>query len=313
MAVKKISSKGRAVRSKKYAEEAEPEFEPTREETDFELNEPVIPQKTSFREKAFPFLIVLLMVMSFAVGSLWTKTRYLEANAKAAAKNAAASATVGTTAAQPTEIPVSMDEIKSVFDKAVVKFGDTNSKLVIVEVADPSCPFCHVAAGKNPSLNTQINPRFKLVSDGGTYVAPVPEIKKLIDQRKAAFAYIYTPGHGNGEMGTKALYCANESGKFWEVHDLLMSDKGYDLLNNTVKNDKTKSGELVQFLAGVINSNQLKSCIDSGKYDSKLTEETKLASDIRVEGTPAFFLNTTKYGGAFSWDDMKDVADAAMK
>lgn len=76
---------------------------------------------------------------------------------------------------------------------------------------------------------------------GGTYVAPVPEMKRLVDEGKAAFVFIYTNGHGNGEMGTKAMYCAHEKGNFWPVHDKLMSSEGYGLLNDVVKNDKTKS------------------------------------------------------------------------
>ena len=115
--------------------------------------------------------------------------------------------------------------------------------------------------------------------------------------------WLYTPGHGNGEMGTKALYCAFDAGKFWEAHDKLMTNKGYELLNNTIKNDKTKSQELVDFL-GMQN---LKDCLDSGKYDSRLAEDTQLASSLGVSGTPGFFVNETKFSGAYSWTDMKST------
>ena len=59
----------------------------------------------------------------------------------------------------------------------------------------------------------------------------------------------------------KALYCAYDQGKFWQVHDLLYSNDGYNLLNNTVQNDKGKSQQLVDFLKSVVNANDLKSCI----------------------------------------------------
>jgi hypothetical protein len=83
-------------------------------------------------------------------------------------------------------------------------------------------------------------PSMQLESKGGTYKAPVLEMKKLVDEGKASFVYIYYPGHGAGEMGTKSMYCAQEKGLFWQVHDLLMTDAGYKLMNETVKNDKTK-------------------------------------------------------------------------
>jgi protein-disulfide isomerase len=209
-------------------------------------------------------------------------------------------------AAQPQAPAISIEDIKGLFanDKNLI-FGDKNSKNLLVEVADPSCPYCHVAGGHNGSLNKQMGDRFTLVSDGGTYVAPVPEMKKLVDEGKAGFVYIYSPGHGNGEMGTKALYCANEKDKFWQVHDKLMTAEGYDLLNNQIKNDKTKSQELANFLQDAVNSVDMKTCLDSGKYDGKLTEDTATATKLGVNGTPGFFINTTNFGGAYSWKDMQ--------
>lgn len=219
-----------------------------------------------------------------------------------------------TPSAQPAVAPVApqapkvtLDNIKALFNDKNIVYGNKNSKNLLVEVADPSCPYCHIAAGHNGELNKQAGDRFKLVSDGGTYIAPVPEMKKLVDQGKAAFVWIYTPGHGNGEMGTKALYCANEKGKFWQIHDKLMSAEGYDLLNNQVKNDKTKSQEIANFLSDVFNVNDMKSCIDSGKYDAKLQEDISTASKLGVSGTPGFYVNTTNFAGAYSWKDMESA------
>jgi len=219
------------------------------------------------------------------------------------------------TAAQPTQQQaaapqapkVTLDTIKALFNNKNLVLGDKNSKNLLVEVADPSCPFCHIAGGHNPELNKQSGPRFTLVADGGSYVAPVPEMKKLVDAGKAAFVYIYTPGHGNGEMGTKALYCANEQGKFWQVHDKLMGSDGYNLLNNQVKNDKSKSADLANFLAGTVDTNLLKACLDSGKYDAKLQEDIQTATKLGVQGTPGFFINTQNFAGAYSWKDMESA------
>ena len=211
-------------------------------------------------------------------------------------------------AAQPQAPKVTIDNIKALFANSKnLVFGDKNSKNLLVEVADPSCPYCHVAAGEDPELNKQIGSQFTLVADGGTYIAPVPEMKKLVDSGKAAFVYIYTPGHGNGEMGTKALYCANEQGKFWQVHDKLMSNDGYNLMNTQVKNDKSKSGEVATFLASASDPTQMKNCLDSGKYDAKLQEDTQTASKLGVNGTPGFFINTTNFAGAYSWKDMQSA------
>lgn len=252
-------------------------------------------------------MLVLIVVMAFGMGVMWNKLQGLESGG---------TVTTGTQAgAQPAavgEVAVSQDQIKDVFDKSKIKFGKSNSKVVFLEIADPSCPYCHIAAGHNPELNKQVGTQFVMVKDGGAYVAPVEEMRKLVDSGKAAFAYIYTNGHGNGEMGTKALYCANEKGKFWAVHDLMMSSAGYSMLNDTIKNDKTKSQQLADFLKPAMNASDMQKCLDSGKYDTALGEDTALATSLGVSGTPGFFVNTTRYAGAYSYTDMKSVVDAAL-
>jgi protein-disulfide isomerase len=251
--------------------------------------------------------VIISIAVLISGGVIKTGTLNLNKNAATTAGTTPTASTA--TAAQPV---ADANKVKDAFNKAQLKFGDTNSKLVVVEVADPSCPYCSIAAGHNPELNKQVGERFTLVSDGGKYVAPVPEIEKLVKENKASFAYIYYPGHGSGEMGAKALYCANETDNFWAVHDLIMSGAGYDLLNNQVKNDKTKSGLLADFLQSVINSNTLKSCLDSGKYDSRLKEDAALATGLGVQGTPGFFLNDKQFDGAYSFTDMEETIKAAL-
>ena len=249
-------------------------------------------------------LVLVALSLAFFSGTLWQKVKNLEKGG-------------GTATAQPTaeaQLTVSLDTIKGLFDKDLIKFGDKDRKVLFVEVSDPSCPFCQIASGLNPTLNKQVGERFKLVKDGGTYVAPVTEMRKLVEAGKASFVWIYYPGHGSGEMGTKALYCAYEKGKFWQVNDLLMTNKGYDLLNNTIKNDKTKSGELAAFLKSAVDPAFLKECLDSGKYDARLTSDMQLAQPLFPPqgGTPNFFINDTNFNGAYSYTDMKSVVDAAL-
>lgn len=215
-------------------------------------------------------------------------------------------------AVQGAQANITIGAIKEAFNNSQIKFGDSNKKLIALEMADPSCPYCHIAAGRNPELNKQAGARFTLASDGGSYIAPVPELEKLAKEGKTAFAYIYFPGHGNGEMGAKAMYCAFEKNKFWEVHDLLMGSKGYDMLNNTVKNDKSKSSELANFLGTVIDPNFLKQCLESGKYDNRLQQDIALGTSLSVSGTPGFFLNTTRFDGAYSYKDMEATVKSLL-
>jgi len=213
---------------------------------------------------------------------------------------------------QPAEPNVTMEQIKALFNDQNIALGNKESKLLFVEFSDPSCPFCHVAAGKNGPLNKQMGTQFLLKADGGTYVAPVPEIKKLVDAGKAGFVWLYANGHGNGEMGTKAIYCAQEKGRFWEVHDLLMGEAGYTLMNTTVKNDKTQSGVVAEFLKKAVDANFMKTCLDSGKYDNRMNQDMAKAGQFGFRGTPDFFVNTTNFSGAQNFTSMQSVVEAAL-
>lgn len=264
--------------------------------------------RKSLMSRFLPLVYIVLVIMAFGLGVLYQKVQYLENPPK----TATTTDTTAQGAAQPTPAPISLDQIKDLFSKDIIKFGDANKKLLVVAVEDPSCPYCHVASGKDPEINNQFGPQFKLVKDGGTYQAPIEEIKKLVDSGQASLAYIYMPGHGNGEMGQKALYCAFEKGRFWQVHDLLYSNAGYNLQNTTVLNDKTKSQVVADFLKSAINPSDMKSCLDSGKYDSRLTSDTQIAATLGVSGTPGFFVNSTRFPGAYSYVDMKSAVDTAL-
>lgn len=256
-------------------------------------------------EKLTPVLLIATIALAFVVGVLWQKVQGLE--------KGTVSGTTTTNTQQTVAPKVTLDQIKNLWSKELVKFGDANRKVLFVEVGDPSCPYCHVAAGEDPELNKQIGGNFILVKDGGTYIAPVVEMRKLVDAGKASFVYIYTPGHGNGEMAMKALYCANEKGKFWAAHDLLMSNAGYNLQNTNVKNDKSQSGKVADFLKSAVDASFIKSCLDSGKYDARLTSDVQLASSLGVQGTPGFFVNDTNFAGAYSYKDIQPTVDAALK
>lgn len=268
---------------------------------------------SSLKSNSTTVLFILLIICAFLIGSLWTKVTYLEKTA-----GSTTTKTENTTAdqaqqQQPAQVKVDINQIKDLFNKDLIKFGDANKKILFVEVADPSCPFCHAAAGKNPELSRKMGENFILKSDGGSYVAPVEEMKKLVDEGKAGFVYIYQNGHGNGEMAMKALYCANDQGKFWQTHDKLMTNNGYNLINNDVKNDKANAGKMADFLAESLDSSSLKSCLESGKYDDALKTNAQIASSLGVSGTPGFFINEINFAGAYNWTDMQTTVDAALK
>lgn len=251
-------------------------------------------------------MVIALVVGAYFLGVYKTKTEFLE-------KSPTQVAQVGKGGEQA-PLPLDLAKVEALFkDKDNMVLGDRDAKIKFVEFSDTSCPFCHVASGKNPALAVQMNPQFKAVADGGTYVPPVEEIKKLVDAGKAALLWLYTPGHGNGELGTLALYCANEQGKFWEAHDLLMNNDGYELVNTTVQNDRAKVGVVANFLRSSVNEDKLKSCMESEKYEGRVTGDPQIASSFGYGATPTFFINDKVVEGASSWTtSFKPIVDPLL-
>lgn len=239
-------------------------------------------------------MIILLVVGAYFLGVYKTKTEYLESGTGTAAQN--------TQPSQPQAPPGSVDieKIKAMFDGKHITFGDKEAKTIITEVSDPSCPFCHIAGGLHPELNNS-SEQFKMVKDGGSYVPPLLEIRKLVEAGEASFLFLYSNGHGNGEMGTQLLYCAYEQGKFWEAHDILMTKTGYDLMNETVKNDVTKSSKLVAQMTKVLDGKALQSCLDSGKYKDQPGQDMAFVQSQGFGATPTFFVNDKVVEGAQPW------------
>src|SRR3989339_2189170 len=128
--------------------------------------------KPSLLEKFVPALLIITVGLAFLVGVLWQKVENLSKGG-----NTNTTAQAEQQAPQPQK--ADLGQIKDLFNKDVIKFGDADKKVIFVEVSDPSCPYCHIAGGLNPELNSQVGAQFKLVKDGGTYVAPVAEMKKL--------------------------------------------------------------------------------------------------------------------------------------
>ncbi len=260
-----------------------------------------------------------IFILGFLAGSMWMENTLLKkgvvTNGGTAAAPAAPAAAAPAAAQQapPAPVKVSLDKIKELFKSENIMFGKKDSKVLFVEFSDPSCPFCHVASGKNPEINKQMGERFMLKADGGTYIAPVEEMKKLVDNGTAGYVWMYSNGHGNGELASQALYCAYEKGKFWEAHDLLMNNEGYKLVNDVVKNDKAQSGKIADFLKGAVDSNFMKSCLEGGKYAARITEDQALGRTLGVNGTPGFFINESNFAGAYSYTDLEATVQAALK
>lgn len=274
---------------------------------------PALSTSQSFAQRTGPVGVILAVLVAILIGYLTFKVQDIDKRLKAIETKVATA--MGGGEPTPPPKPVEIDKVKELFDDKNIIFGAVDRKVLIVEFSDPSCPYCHVAAGLNPELSSAMAPdgRFTTVENGGKYVAPVPAIKKLVDEGKASLVALYANGHGNGEMAGQALYCAQEKGKYWETHDLLYTKAGYDLINDVVKNDKAKAPEMSAFLTAAVDPSFMSECLGSGKYAEKIAQDMAKAGELGFGGTPMFLINGERFNGAYSYTDMEPVVQKFLK
>lgn len=181
-----------------------------------------------------------------------------------------------------------------------VVLGDSDAPLTIISYSDPSCPFCAAAAGKNKQVMDYLK------QQDPSWEAPIPGIiENYVKTGKAKFIFRYFPGHGTGEEAMKMMFCANEQGKFWELGDKIFDNQ--DIIEN--------SDELKKLaVAAGLDIAKINSCLASGKYDSKLAEDTASGKKVAFKGTPAFIINgkLVEPVGALPYSEIKIKLDQAL-
>lgn len=176
--------------------------------------------------------------------------------------------------------------------------GSPNASLVIYEFSDFSCPYC--AAADNYGTNEIA----VLKKADPNWQAPIPNIiKEYIETGKARLVFKYYPGHGAGTAAQLVGFCLNDQNLFWKFHDLAFANQ-----KDTISFDKMRS------LASQLGANmtQLNECLDSQKYNSKLTEDEAMARKNNLAGTPTFFIGESKIEGARSFSLFKQTIDSEL-
>lgn len=206
--------------------------------------------------KFIPVLVILLIVASFFIGSLYTRVNLLEkgigtGTAPTVAGNNPAGDTAGQAPTAPSG-PVDVD----VTDAQML--GNANAKVAVVEFTDYQCPFC-----------------------GQLFSNTFPELKKnYIDTGKIRYYlkdFPLTSIHPKAQKAAEAANCAIDQKKFWEFHDLLFK-------NQTALED----ADLKKYAVDLgLNAAAFNSCLDSGKYTQKVTDSVKAGEKYGVRGTPS--------------------------
>ena len=156
------------------------------------------------------------------------------------------------------------------------KGGAAGAPVTIVEFSDFQCPFCG-----------RVNPTLAAAKE------------KYGDKLRIVFRQFPLNIHPLAPKAAEAALCANDPGKFWEMHDALFADQQ----KLAVEDLKAK--------AGTIGVDQAKfdSCLDSGAMAAKVAKDLEDGQKYGVSSTPSLFVNGRLIAGAVGIEDLSKVID----
>jgi protein-disulfide isomerase len=160
------------------------------------------------------------------------------------------------------------------------KGGPATAPVTIVEFSDFQCPFC-----------SKLLPILEQVKT------------KYGDKVRIVFRQFPLPIHPNAQKAAEASLCANEQGKFWEMHDAMFKNQQ----ELAVDNLKSKAATIG------LKAEQFNSCIDSGKFAAQIKVDEDEGIAAGVSGTPAMFVNGRFINGLVSLDQVTQVVDDELR
>ncbi len=160
-------------------------------------------------------------------------------------------------------------------------WGPKDAPVTIVEFSDFQCPYC------------------------GRFHKDTYEQLRKNYEGKIRFVYRDFPIlslHPYAEVSAQAADCANEQGKYWEYHDLLLSNQ-----------DKYLPADLTNFASQLnLDGTAFTTCISTGRYKQEIAKDVQDGESYGVTGTPTFFINGQALVGAQPYTVFASAIDAEL-
>jgi len=148
-----------------------------------------------------------------------------------------------------------------------IPMGPDTAPVELHEFADFQCPACM-------QFSTFVHPLIK---------------ERLIDQgllRIVRYDFPLINSHPHAFLAARAARCADESGRFWEYHDVLYSRQPTWSIQRDPSADFISYAELLGLPAGPFED-----CLSSDRHAEEVTRNLRLGESLGVNGTPSFMLN----------------------
>ncbi|HVR27911.1 MAG TPA: thioredoxin domain-containing protein [Thermoanaerobaculia bacterium] len=158
--------------------------------------------------------------------------------------------------------------------------GPETAPVTIVEFSDFECPYCK-----------RVLPTLEQIEE------------KYGEQVRVVYRHYPLSNHPNAQKAAEASLCANDQGKFWEMHDLLFAEQQ----KLQVADLKEKAGRLE------LDATSFAECLDSGSHAETVHGDLRAGIAAGVDGTPAFFVNGRFISGAVPFETLAEVIDDEIR
>jgi len=119
---------------------------------------------------------------------------------------------------------------------------------------------------------------------------------------RLVFRHFPLTSHTKAPKAGEAAACADEQGRFWDMHDALFAADGAI----DVPALKAEAGKLG------LDQKKCDECLDSGRMASVVQRDLEAGEALGVRGTPAFFVNGLMLSGAQPEEEFKKLIDKEL-
>jgi protein-disulfide isomerase len=157
--------------------------------------------------------------------------------------------------------------------------GPQQAPVTIVEFSDFQCPYC-----------AKVVPTLKAVAD------------RYGDRVRIVFRDYPLPFHQEATKAAEAAACAEQQGRFWEMHDKLFANQR-----------SLQPADLKRYAVDLgLDQDGFSRCLDSGQTAERWQRGREHAARYGVSGTPSFFINGRFLSGSMSLAGFTEIIDEEL-
>ena len=155
--------------------------------------------------------------------------------------------------------------------------GPAAASVTVVEYGDFQCPYCGLAE---------------------------PAVRDLLSDDDIRFVWRNLPltdVHPQAQLAAEAAEAVGAQGKFWEMHDLLLT-----------RQDHLKLADLLAYADELgVDRNRVHEDLTRRTFEAKVANDLESADFSGASGTPTFFINGQRHYGAYDIETLKKAVKTA--